>query len=74
MQTCGHLAECNDPLLGANAASSDHDKVQVDLAVVWEATHGGYCLLGLVIVRRGVVPHNLAKLGVRALQDQQGPG
>lgn len=42
------LSDEADPLLGANAASLDHDEVVVDNTVMGEATDGGDGLLGKI--------------------------
>lgn len=53
------LAQSDDALLGANAATLDHDKVIVHLTVVGETTHGGDALVGQIVLRGGVVLDDL---------------
>jgi len=63
------LSQGDDALLGADAAALDHQEVVVDLTVVRETTHWSDCLIGDVVLGRGVVLHNLSILGVNASAD-----
>ena len=54
-----HLAQGQNPLLGPDAASLDHDKVLLDHAVVGEAAHGVDALVGGVVLGRGIVLNQL---------------
>lgn len=63
------LSQCDDALLGTDAAAFKHDKVVADLTIEWEATHWCDGLLGDVVLGRGVVLDDLSVLGVDASSD-----
>jgi hypothetical protein len=58
------LSEGENPLLGSNAASLDHDEILLDLSVVREASHGVDGLVGQIVIGGGVVLDQLSVLGV----------
>ena len=68
-----YLTQGKHPLLGADAAATDHDKVVVDLSIVREASERGDRLLRDVVVGRGVVLDHLAVLRVNALLGENTP-
>ena len=50
-----YLPQGEDTLLGSDAASLDHDKVLLDLAVMGESAHGVDGLVGQIVVGGSVV-------------------
>ena len=50
-----YLAQSQNPLLGSDAASLDHNKVLFDHSVVGESSHGVDALVGGVVLSGGVV-------------------
>lgn len=56
-----HLSESDNPLLGSDAATLDHDEVLLDLSVVRESTHGVDGLVGQVVIGGGIVLDQLKK-------------
>ena len=50
-----HLAKSDDTLLGAHAATLDHDEVIVHFTIVRETAHGGDGLLSQIVLGRCVV-------------------
>ena len=53
------LSQGQDPLLGSNATSLDHDEVLLHFTVVGEATHGVDGLVSQVVVSGGIVLNQL---------------
>ena len=56
-----HLSESDNPPLGSDAATLDHDEVLLDLSVVRESTHGVDGLVGQVVIGGGIVLDQLKK-------------
>ena len=61
MMTFGkpYLAQGQNPLLGPNATSLDHNKVLLDQAVVGESAHGIDGFVGQVVIGGSVVLNQL---------------
>ena len=53
------LSQGENPLLGSNATTLDHDEVLFDLSVVRESSHGVDGLIGQIVIGGGVVLHQL---------------
>ena len=64
-----YLSESQDPLLGSNCASVEHNVIIVDLSVVGESSEGGDGLLCKIKFSGCVVLDDLAILGVDALSN-----
>lgn len=53
------LTQGKDTLLGANAATLDHDKVVSDFTIMRETTHGGDGFVGQIVFSGSIVLDNL---------------
>merc|ERR1711972_385021 len=61
------LTQSQQPLLGSNAATLDHQEVLLDLSVMREATHGVDRLVRQIVVGAGVVLDQLSVLHLETL-------
>ena len=62
-----YLSQRQDPLLGSNAATLDHDEVLLDLSVKRETAHWIDRLVGQVVVGGGIVLHQLSVFSVESI-------
>jgi len=63
------LSQGENTLLGADAASLDHDKVLLDQAIVRKASHGVDGLVSQIVVRSSVVLDKLSILHMEPITD-----
>ena len=63
------LPESQDPLLGSNATSLDHDEVLFDLSVVGDATHGVDGLISQVVIGGSAVLDQTVGLFLSKIQN-----